>query len=636
MKRDTSLNPHRPPRRAARWLSTAALLLLPLLGAAQQQLGIGTDAPTQTLDVNGTVRVRGLGSADTRLLRGQSDGTLAPGTGLYGSSPTAPALTPLGSVPIAANARCLALLGQRAYVANYSVPSLQVFDLSNPGSPALLHSVPLAFLPTGLAVSGPRACLVGGSSLAVFDVSTALPVALATINTGGQVQAVALSGPTAYVTNITTNELMAYDVALHTPGSQPTLLSTISTGAGLDEVAARDSTVGVICTGNATSYSLQLFGFGRLDRPVRKGVIGAATGASALTLTADRASVVSLGGQLQQFDIADPFRPVAVGAATLGITGLDVAVSNGWAYVVGTNNASNTLLAYDLTGPGNPVLRGSANTGNTFGVAVSGDLLVTISGQINGSGSNVLQTFRPQAPRALSINADGALVSQPAPTLSLSGLQLSLGGGTAVTLPNADNLGNGVATSAVRLPEQDLYLRAGTATDDGLGRYGSGRLWAGQAIDGPVLYGHGGGALGGRAGGAATTALRWAADGNVALGSAAPLVRLDVDGALALRPAGTGAVGLTADDQTVLVDNRTVLRVTSNSTSGFDRTILLGAGALAGQQLVLQNVGTSGTFEIRDGSPSVNLSQHHLLGPADALRLLWNGSTWLEISYSDN
>ena len=75
----------------------SGLLLAGLLGPARaaqaQRVGIGTTAPTQMLDVNGSLRVRGLaGSGPGRLLGTAADGTLqaqppalgatlAPGTG---------------------------------------------------------------------------------------------------------------------------------------------------------------------------------------------------------------------------------------------------------------------------------------------------------------------------------------------------------------------------------------------------------------------------------------------------------------------------------------------------------------------------------------------------------------------------
>jgi len=60
---------------------------------------------------------------------------------------------------------------------------------------------------------------------------------------------------------------------------------------------------------------------------------------------------------------------------------------------------------------------------------------------------------------------------------------------------------------------------SGTATNYGLGWYGTGRLWNGLGVDGPVLYGNSGGALGSNASGTRNTALLWNATGQVGIGA---------------------------------------------------------------------------------------------------------------------
>jgi len=60
----------------------------------------------------------------------------------------------------------------------------------------------------------------------------------------------------------------------------------------------------------------------------------------------------------------------------------------------------------------------------------------------------------------------------------------------------------------------------GTASNHGLGWYGTGRLFGGVAIDGPVLYGNAGGALGSNTNGTYNTALRWNAAGQLGVGTA--------------------------------------------------------------------------------------------------------------------
>jgi len=67
----------------------------------------------------------------------------------------------------------------------------------------------------------------------------------------------------------------------------------------------------------------------------------------------------------------------------------------------------------------------------------------------------------------------------------------------------------------------DLTINPVTGTPSyyGLGWYGSGRAWNSTAVDGPVLYGNAGGALGSNASGTKNTALLWNASGQVGIGA---------------------------------------------------------------------------------------------------------------------
>jgi hypothetical protein len=88
----------------------------------------------------------------------------------------------------------------------------------------------------------------------------------------------------------------------------------------------------------------------------------------------------------------------------------------------------------------------------------------------------------------------------------------------------------------------DLTLTplSGTASNYGLGWYGTGRLFGTTAVDGPVLYGNAGGALGSNASGTQKIALNWDASGRVGIG--APSIssatnKLTLQGDMATTPA---------------------------------------------------------------------------------------------------
>jgi hypothetical protein len=76
-----------------------------------------------------------------------------------------------------------------------------------------------------------------------------------------------------------------------------------------------------------------------------------------------------------------------------------------------------------------------------------------------------------------------------------------------------------VAESILSGSDLTITPTSGTASNYGLGWYGSGRQWNGISVDGPVLYGNSGGALGSNASGTRNTALLWDASGRVGIGA---------------------------------------------------------------------------------------------------------------------
>ena len=115
-----------------------------------------------------------------------------------------------------------------------------------------------------------------------------------------------------------------------------------------------------------------------------------------------------------------------------------------------------------------------------------------------------------------------------------------------ITVDNGDNTFNGSDLAIAprqRITTTAYSFRAGSAdsiaagsslqlnsTDSGLGFYDADRKFGGLPVDGPVLYGAGGGALGvdngagNHSGGAVGigAALRWTSDGKVGIGTASP------------------------------------------------------------------------------------------------------------------
>ena len=113
----------------------------------------------------------------------------------------------------------------------------------------------------------------------------------------------------------------------------------------------------------------------------------------------------------------------------------------------------------------------------------------------------------------------------------------------------------------------------GTASNYGLGWYGLGRPFSGTEVDGPVLYGNAGGALGSSVSGTQQTALRWDASGRVGIGAthfASTSNKLTLQGDMATTPADQLTIrgNLDNDKRMLLGYDTTANKATLQSYSG--------------------------------------------------------------------
>jgi len=399
------------------YLLSALLLAAPGLALAQTtpsgNVGIGTTAPTQKLDVDGNVRVRGLGGSGTRLPTVGPDGTLGV-SDPYNATATVPSafLTATSSVGTGDNPTSVAVSGTMAYVVNNGSNTLQVFDISNPASLALLGSVTVGngnFGPAGVAVSGTRAYVVNvfSNTLQVYDVSNpASPTLRGSAGTGNNPVGVAVSGTTAYVVN-NGSTLQVFDVS--NPAS-PTLRGSAGTGSNPNSVAVSGTTAYVTNDGSST---LQVFDVSNPASPTLRGSASTGNNPTSVAVSGTTAYVANYGSStLQVFDASNPASPALLGSVGTGNHPTSVAVSGTTAYVA---NYSNTLQVFDVRIPASPALLGSAGTNNgPISVAVSGTTACVVN-----NNSNTLQAFSSTPPpRAVAVNPDGTLGSVALPSAS--------------------------------------------------------------------------------------------------------------------------------------------------------------------------------------------------------------------------
>jgi hypothetical protein len=141
------------------------------------------------------------------------------------------------------------------------------------------------------------------------------------------------------------------------------------------------------------------------------------------------------------------------------------------------------------------------------------------------------------------------------------------------------------------------------------------------------------------AGTSATTSqglMRIEGTGNVGVGIT-PSVRMDVNGALALRPA---IVNLTAASTTLnpSADNRSVYYITSNDIPA-NRTVVLANGIVFGQIVTLFGVSTTlaNGFQLTEAASNINIPVAvSSLNGRDNITLMWDGADWNQTAFSNN
>lgn len=120
--------------------------------------------------------------------------------------------------------------------------------------------------------------------------------------------------------------------------------------------------------------------------------------------------------------------------------------------------------------------------------------------------------------------------------------------------------------------------------------------------------------------------------GQLAIGRQVAAVRLDVDGALATRPA---SATINSAGATLTPGDRSFIRVTHGASASGSVTI---AAGVDGQRLVLYFVSVAGTAVYTDGSGNLQLSANFTPTASDTLELVYDATTskWVELGRSAN
>jgi hypothetical protein len=146
---------------------------------------------------------------------------------------------------------------------------------------------------------------------------------------------------------------------------------------------------------------------------------------------------------------------------------------------------------------GSSIVRSGSTTSNALVVQGVYHLTANLQEWQDMEGGITLASISPQG--VLSLPTNGLTVGSS--QLVLSGGKVGIG--THLPTEVLDVAGN------IRLNDKDIFFRSGTDTLHGLGFYGGTKTFASTDVNGPVLYGNGGGALGSISGSMQSIALSW-------------------------------------------------------------------------------------------------------------------------------
>lgn len=253
--------------------------------------------------------------------------------------------------------------GGRAYVAT-GKGGLLMFDVSDPAEPRLIGSHAAKSFTADVAVVGGHAYLADAyAGLEVVDVSDpAHPVLVSNygekLSPGlwayGNASAVAVSGSTAWLM-LSSSGFLGIDI--QDPANPMQITPLPSPHFGDPYYAGTFANIAI--TDTAFCY-VGNFGWAISDRKTGKAVRsqGSQIDSSAfgVTIAADFAYVVGIGGGLYIVELGKATSPRLVGSFRIPVKPTDLAVAKGHAYVLGVEDG---LTVIDVTPPANPQQRSS-------------------------------------------------------------------------------------------------------------------------------------------------------------------------------------------------------------------------------------------------------------------------------------
>ncbi len=271
--------------------------------------------------------------------------------------------------------RDMTAAGDYLYAMNYGTAQLQIFDVKNASSPALVNSLSLGSQPTHMTVQGGLAYIAefAAADLRVVDLQNPYaPVTVSTSSVTGALS-VAVQGKYAFV-GTSLNGLYVFDI------SSPSGPLLVTTSTVLSSIHYTDMVVqgGYLYVSDDFNGNLDTIDIRDPKNPTlaHTTALGGSSGGKAISIAGSRVYVAETSSNsLAVYSISNPALPSLKGTASLNGAPTDVTVSGRYAYVSINQSGAKEVDVVDLNSDTSPTLITTVSTyaGNgAQSVAVSG------------------------------------------------------------------------------------------------------------------------------------------------------------------------------------------------------------------------------------------------------------------------
>jgi hypothetical protein len=424
-------------------------------------VGIGTATPGAKLEVAGNIKITDGTQGANKILTSDADGLASWQDSELTSLSSGILLGSCSEVTSTISTdypALVAVFSNYAYLFKESYTNMDIYNLINPASPALITSVDVGVNTWFIEFSGNYTYIIGNNYampflLKIFDISDPTsPIQTGSVSIPEGTTSFAVSGNYVYVANWMSNSIYIYNVSDPT---SPFLSNTLITSGIAQSIDASGNFLYVpVANGTMTIYNVS-----DPANPTVMSTVNTIGPAHAITVSINRAYMISYDentsiNSIAIYDVIDPASPSLIGSTTSEFWNTSISISGDYAFVHGAGEWINSFLyTYNISDPTNISLSGAVDLGIGPGKpAVSGSYAY-----VSYYYESTMLTYKLICPQSISFQ-DGNVLLVPE-TWSTAGEN--------IFNSNVGNVGIGTSNPSAKLDiEGTIKIADGTQDAD--------------------------------------------------------------------------------------------------------------------------------------------------------------------------